>query len=140
MGNINGVISWTVVTETGEQWSSSERECSQTRLRTLTFPTRPAQAELVIEVGPRGQRGTQRVGDMEGGSQGVCLEGDREQSPHLCWQERPAGGGPRRPTDAGHAGPRRAWQERPWGDERAQDSPHWVLGGIVGLKDRSREG
>lgn len=32
------------------------------------------------------------MGDMEGGSQGMCLEGDREQSPHPCWQERPAGG------------------------------------------------
>ena len=94
------------------------------------------QAELVTEVGPRDQR----RGDMEGGSQGVCLEDDHEQSPPPCWQERPAGGGPRRPTDTGHAGSRRAWQECPWGDEWAQDSPCWVLGGNVDLEDGSREG
>lgn len=62
------------------------------------------------------------------------------RAPILAGRRGQRRGGSRQPTDAGHAGSRRAWQECPWGDERAQDSPRWVLGGNVGLEDGSREG
>ena len=71
------------------------------------------------------------MGDMEGGSQGMCLEGDREQSASSLLAREANGGRPRRPPDAGHAGPWRDWQECPWGGEWVQDSPHWVVGGML---------